>query len=261
MATAIRIPFREQRELSSGTEDLPKVAEAAKVYQVLGEDEEEAFQELGSAETRSASDPDVEDLQDQEDPQDEMARVIREHDLNQLFVAFTATPSPATVKLFGKPFDIYSEAEAIEEGYIEDVAQSIISYKTLYNLHCPIVPLPKEEKLYPPGVVSKALKNVAYQDSELIQYKSEVMLRIFEDKVKPLIGGRAKAMIVATSRIGGLLYYKIIKEKLRERNADYKILYAFSDFVHPETNQHISEHTLNDLKDGEVIEDRFEEET
>ena len=131
-----------------------------------------------------------------QDPEEQIAKVIREHDLNQLFVAFTATPAPATVSLFGKPFDTYTEAEAIAEGYIVDVAASIISYKTLYNLHCPIVPKPDEEKLYPKGVVSKALQNVAFQDDGLIQYKAEVMLRIFEKDVKPLIGGRAKAMIV-----------------------------------------------------------------
>ena len=78
------------------------------------------------------------------------------------------------------------------------MAQSIISFKTLYHLHCPIIPMPEAEKLYPPGVVSKALKNVAFQDSELIQYKAEVMLRIFDEQVKPLIEGRAKAMIVAS---------------------------------------------------------------
>ena len=139
-----------------------------------------------------------------------------------------------------------------------DVAASIISYKTLYNLHCPIVPKPDEEKLYPKGVVSKALQNVAFQDDGLIQYKAEVMLRIFEKDVKPLVGGRAKAMIVATSRVAGLRYFNIIKEKLKERGADYKVLYAFSDFVHPETNEAISEHAVNELKDGELIEDRFE---
>ena len=115
--------------------------------------------------------------------EEQIAKVIREHDLNQLFVAFTATPSPATVSLFGTPFDTYTEAEAIAEGYIVDVAASIISYKTLYNLHCPIVPKPDEEKLYPKGVVSKALQNVAFQDDGLIQYKAEVMLRIFEKDV------------------------------------------------------------------------------
>jgi type I restriction enzyme R subunit len=193
------------------------------------------------------------------DPEEQIAKVIREHDLNQLFVAFTATASQATLDLFGDSFDTYSEAEAIAEGYIVDVAASIISYKTLYNLHCHFVPKPdEEEKVYPKGVVAKALMNVAFQDGGLIQYKAEVMLRIFEEKVIPLIGGRAKAMIVATSRVAGLRYFEIIKEKLRERGATYKVLYAFSDFVHPETNQAISEHAINGLKEGELIEERFE---
>jgi type I restriction enzyme R subunit len=74
----------------------------------------------------------------------------------------------------------------------------------------------------------------------------------------PLIGGRAKAMIVATSRVAGLRYFEIIKEKLRERGATCKVLYAFSDFVHPETNEAISEHAVNELKEGELIEERFE---
>jgi type I restriction enzyme R subunit len=194
----------------------------------------------------------------EEDEEERIARIIQEHDLNQLFVAFTATPAPATLTMFGEPFDIYSESEAIAEGYILDVAASIISYKTLYHLHCPVVPKGDEEKIYPAGVVAKALKNVAFQDDGLIQYKAEVMLRIFEENVKGLIDGRAKAMIVASSRVAGLRYFEIIKEKIRERNADYKVLYAFSDFVHPKTNAAISEHAINELKDGEQIEDRFE---
>jgi type I restriction enzyme R subunit len=192
-------------------------------------------------------------------PDEQIAKVIREHDLNQLFVAFTATASQATLDLFGNPFDTYSEAEAIAEGYIVDVATSIISYKTLYNLHCHFVPKPdEEEKLYPKGIVAKALMNVAFQDDGLIQYKAEVMLRIFEEKVMPLIGGRAKAMIAATSRVAGLRYFNIIKEKLKERGAKYKVLYAFSDFTHPETNEAISEYAVNGLKEGELIEERFE---
>ncbi len=208
---------------------------------------------------RKSEDPDAEDAADDgTDEEEKIAKIIRAHDRNQLFVAFTATPAPATVTLFGEPFDTYTETEAIAEGYIVDVAASIISYKTLYNLHCPIVPKPDEEKLYPKGVVSKALQNVAFRDDGLIQYKAKVMLRISDKDVKPLVGGRAKAMIVATSRVAGLRYFNIIKEKLKERGADYKVLYAFSDFVHPQTNQAISEHAVNELKDGELIEDRFE---
>lgn len=205
---------------------------------------------------RDSDTPDVEPPE--EDEEERIARIIREHDLNQLFVAFTATPAPATLDLFGAPFDTYTEAEAIAEGYIVDVASSIISYKTLYHLHCSVVPKPEEEKVYPVGVVAKALKNVAFKDEGLIQYKAEVMLRIFEESVKGLIGGRAKAMIVASSRLAGLRYFEIIQEKIKERKADYRVLYAFSDFVHPETNKSISEFAVNGLKEGELIEDRFE---
>jgi len=207
---------------------------------------------------RNIEEPDTEDADGSADEEEKIAQIIRAHDGNQLFVAFTATPAPATVALFGAAFDTYSEAEAIAEGYILDVATSIIAYKTLYHLHCSFVPKPDEEKLYPKGVVSKALMNVAYQDDGLIQYKAEVMLRLFEKDIKPLLDGRAKAMIVATSRVAGLRYFDIIKEKIKERGADYKVLYAFTDFVHPETNQAISEHAINGLQDGELIERRFE---
>ena len=247
MATAIRTPFREM--VTAGGSG----SAAVSVHSVSPVTPEEA-------EAHKSEEPDTEDTQYTEDPQDQLARTIREKDLNQLFVAYTATPSPATVQLFGEPFDTYSEEEAIQEGYIIDVVQSIISYKTLYHLHCPILPDPKDETLYPPGIIAKALKNVAFQDSELIQYKAEVMLRIFDEQVKPLINNQAKAMIVATSRIAGLEYYKVIKRKLEERGADYKVLYAFSDFVHPDNNEVITEYSVNNLNDSELIEDRFEQE-
>ena len=200
--------------------------------------------------------------EDQADPFDAMAQIIRAHDHNQLFVAFTATPSNATVQLFGDAFDTYSEAEAIQEGYIIDVAASIISYETLYHLQSPIIPK-EDEKLYPAGVISKALKNVAFQDEGLIQYKAEVMLRIFDEEVRPLIEGRAKAMIVTSSRLAGLSYFNILREKLREKHEaapkrfNYRVLYAFSDFVHPDTNKVIREVDVNGLGAEELIEDRF----
>ena len=250
-----------QQKLAYVLDELQKNPELKKLRVAFLIDEAHRSQEgqMGAAirlPFRKEGEPD-EDAPE-ENLEEQIAKVIREHDLNQLFVAFTATPAPATVSMFGKPFDSYTEAEAIAEGYIVDVAASIISYKTLYNLHCPIVPKPDEEKLYPKGVVSKALQNVAFQDDGLIQYKAEVMLRIFEKDVKPLIGGRAKAMIVTSSRVAGLRYFNIIKEKLKERGGDYKVLYAFSDFVHPETNAAISEHAVNELQGGELIENRFE---
>lgn len=207
---------------------------------------------------RAGDEPDAGDPADAADEEENVAKIIREHDLNQLFVAFTATPSQATVQLFGEAFDTYSEAEAIAEGYIVDVATGIIAFETLYHLQCPVVPGADAEKAYPKGVIAKALQNVAYQDEGLLQYKAEVMLRIFEQDVKPLLGGRAKAMIVASSRLAGLRYFQILCEKLKERAADYGVLFAFSDFEHPDSHDTVRESAVNGLEEGELIEDRFE---
>jgi len=189
----------------------------------------------------------------------DLEQVLQVHAPNQLFVAFTATPTDATVKLFGEAFDTYSEAEAIAEGYIVDVAAQIISYETLYNLHVPCIPSAEEERLYPKGIASKLLKQVAFEDDGLIQYKAEVILRAFEQQVKPLIGGQAKAMVVASSRLAGLKYYHLLTAKIAEKHLDYKVLYAFSEFTHRDTNEEIREHQLNGLKHGERIEERFKQ--
>jgi type I restriction enzyme R subunit len=78
---------------------------------------------------------------------------------NQVYVAFTATTTPRTVSFFGEPVDTYSEEEAIAEGYILDVAQSIISYKTLYHLKSNSA-LP--DKTFPKGTISQTCRGLRY---------------------------------------------------------------------------------------------------
>ena len=194
------------------------------------------------------------------DPEDDvMDTILTTMSSNMLFVAFTATPSQNTVSLFGETFDVYSEAEAISEGYILDVAENIISYETLYNLDSKAII--KDEKLYPKGVLAKALKTVAFEDEGIIHYKAEIMLGIFEEQVAPLIGGKAKAMIITSSRKAGLRYFNVLQEKLAKRECGFpcKVLYAFSDFSHPETGETLTEKSLNKLGKDEKIQTRFKE--
>lgn len=178
---------------------------------------------------------------------------------NQVLIAFTATPIQRTVSFFGEPVDEYTEDEAIKEGFILDVANNIISYSTLYHLKSRnIIP---DDSQYPAGIVHKALQSVAYRDPELIQYKSEVILKYFEDKVKDALDGRSKAMVVTSSRPAGLLYYQTLKEKIESRGLPYKVLYAFSDF-RDQNNNLITEEELNELRTlhgGQKIEDVFNE--
>lgn len=201
--------------------------------------------------------PDNEELPTDEDEIIEEARHINIS--NMVLVAFTATPTQTTVDYFGEPFDEYTEDEAIKEKYILDVANNIISYATLYHLKSKnIIP---DDELYPTGVIHKALREVAYRDPELIQYKSEVILKYFDDKVKDALNGTAKAMVVTSSRPAGLLYYHTLKEKIEKKNLPFKILFAFSDFT-DENNDMIREDDLNELTKlhgGKKIEDVFDE--
>lgn len=201
--------------------------------------------------------PDNEELPTDEDEIINEAKKV--NIANQVLIAFTATPIQTTVDYFGQPLDEYTEDEAIKEGYILDVANNIISYQTLYHLKSKTI-IPDDE-MYPAGVVHKALREVAFRDPELIQYKSEVILKYFEDKVKDTLNGRGKAMVVTSSRPAGLLYFEALKEKIAKRNLPYKVLFAFSDFT-DEKGHEIKEETLNELTtthSGKKIEDVFDE--
>ena len=61
----------------------------------------------------------------------------RGHQPNMSFFAFTATPKHKTLAIFGRngePFHRYTMRQAIEEGFIEDVLKSYVTYKTYYKL-------------------------------------------------------------------------------------------------------------------------------
>jgi len=201
----------------------------------------------------------VEEEEEEKDGEDEIVDQLKKlNTSNQIFVAFTATTTPKTLAFFGEPFDVYTEEEAIHEGYILDVAQNIISYDTLYNLKLKeAIPV----KDYPAGIVSKLLKNIAYNDDGIIQYKSEVIIKLFEEKVVDSIEGKGKAMVVTSSRPSGLKYFNNLKTIIEEKGLPYKVLFAFSDFTDPDSNESIEEIKINNLDTthkGKVIEEVFE---
>ncbi|MDQ5769472.1 DEAD/DEAH box helicase family protein [Thiothrix subterranea] len=201
-----------------------------------------------------------EEEEDETPNSDDVAATLEKLNIsNQVCVAFTATPTPKTVAFFGEPIDIYSEEEAIQEGYILDVVQHIVSYKTLYHLQSKKA-LPDKE--FSAGVVAKALRDLAFSDDDLIQYKSEVIVKLFKEQVAASIQGRGKAMVVASSRPAGYKYFQTLQTILAEKGLPYKVLFAFSDYTDPKTNQSIEEikvNQLDTLHDGRVIEEVFEQ--
>jgi len=196
--------------------------------------------------------------EDEEDSTEKVADQLKKLDTsNQVFVAFTATTTAKTLAFFKEPFDTYTEEEAIQEGYILDVAQNIISYETLYNLEVKAV-LPDKE--YPTGIVSQMLKRIAYNDEGIIQYKSEVIVKLFEERVANGINGKAKAMVVTSSRPAGLKYFQNLKTIIEEKQLPYKVLFAFSDYTDPISNESVEEvkqNGLDTIHKGKLIEEVF----
>ena len=191
--------------------------------------------------------------------EDSIAEVFEKLDISrQVYVAFTATPTEKTMQLFGKPFDIYTEDEAIKEDYILDVAENIISYKTLYNLNT--IWVKPDTNLYPEGLINKLLRDIAYEDENIIQYKSTVIIEHFENEVRQQLNGKAKTMVVASSRQAGYHYFLALRTILSKKRLPYKVLFAFTDFIDKTSKQPLNEANVNDivLGDETPIESYFE---
>lgn len=154
---------------------------------------------------------------------------------NSVFIGFTATPTDKTLEKFGtkndkgeyEAYDTYSMEQAIQEGYILDVSKNIIPFRTLYKLR-----KDSEDKLFQKEYnalqVYKATKKKAFENPDIIRSKVRIILHYFKDKVDKEIDGKAKAMIVTSSRKAAIGYKKIIDEELKKLSYGYKTLVAFS---------------------------------
>ncbi len=149
--------------------------------------------------------------------------------------AFTATPKPKTLELFGVkqpdgsyvPFSLYSMRQAIEEGFILDVLAHYTTYHTYWSLLKTIEEDPRYEK----GKASYLLKAFVDLHEHAIGQKLRIMVEHFHDQVAHRIGGKAKAMIVTRSRLHAVRYELALDAYLAEKGYPYKALVAFSGTV------------------------------
>lgn len=166
-------------------------------------------------------------VDDQEELVDEIAR---KEFPNLCFIALTATPSEKTLQHFGqegRAFDVYSMDEAIAEGYIMDVAKNIITYDTLYELNYKL-PEGESQTEYPTLQVYRALKLKAFEDDEVIKEKCKIIVSIFKDRTADKIEGRAKSMVVTSSRLSAVKYKLFLDEEMKRKGLKWKSLVAFS---------------------------------
>ena len=176
--------------------------------------------------------------------------------------AFTATPKAKTIEVFGfkgtegksLPFHLYSMRQAIEEGFILDVLKNYITYETYYKFCKTIEDDPELNK----RKAVKAIGRFASLHPTNLAQKTEVMVEHFRQVTMKKIGGKAKAMVVTSSRKHALRYYLEFKDYIKEKGyANIKPLVAFSgtviDDLYPEG---VTEAQLNKFGEKE-LPDRF----
>jgi type I restriction enzyme R subunit len=204
--------------------------------------------------------------EDIEDWQDELNLVMesRGQQPNLSFFAFTATPKGKTIELFGsggRAFHNYSMRQAIEEGFILDVLQRYTTYSTYFKM----IKKTEDDPSMPAKKAAKKLCKFMRLHPRNVSQKTEIIVEHFRSCIMPLIGVRAKAMVVTDSRLQAVRYMLAFQKYLSEHHyTDVHPLVAFSGTViDPETELEYTEPGMNiDYKNGKHIsetqlKDRF----
>jgi type I restriction enzyme R subunit len=174
----------------------------------------------------------------EEDAEDEIRKsmLARGKQNNLSFFAFTATPKPKTIEVFGtigsngkpEPFHLYSMKQAIEEGFILDVLKNYTTYISYFKLSKQIEDDPKVNK----KKASIAIARFMSLHPHNLAQKTEVMVEHFRQVVAKKIGGKAKAMVVTSSRLHAVRYKEEFDKYIKEKGYnDIKTIVAFSGKV------------------------------
>ena len=182
---------------------------------------------------------------------------------NLSFFAFTATPKYRTLEMFGQrgadgkptPFHLYSMRQAIEEGFILDVLRNYTTYKTYFGL----VKAAEEDPHVEKRKAARALARFMTLHPHNIEQKTEVMVEHFHRSARHHIGGKAKAMVVTSSRLAAVRYKQAFDRYIAEKGYPLKTLVAFSRTVTDdlEPSKTYTEGGMNDANDGRHIKEKF----
>ena len=173
--------------------------------------------------------------------------------------AFTATPKPKTLELFGRkrpdgrfePSHLYSMRQAIEEGFILDVLANYTTYKAYWRLLKKIENDPRYDK----QKAEYLLKSFVELHPHAIGEKVAICVEHFAAQVAGEIGGRAKAMIVTRSRLHAVHTKLALDRYLSEKGHPWKALVAFSGTV-KDSGASYTESGMNSTGQERVIGER-----
>ena len=176
------------------------------------------------------------------DDEDELAKEMRAqgHIPNLSFFAFTATPKPATLEVFGtrdeqcrrdadgmlipRPFHLYSMKQAIDEGFILDVLENYTCFESYFKLVKTIADDPKYKEMK----ANRALMEIVDWNPAMIGSKAQIIVEHFMNDVEGVLGGRAKAMVVTWSRPMAYRLYLAMAEYIKQQKYACQIMVAFS---------------------------------
>ncbi|TAN74726.1 MAG: type I restriction endonuclease subunit R [Gallionella sp.] len=219
-----------------------------------GETSRELKAILGMSDTQAAPSDNGEDEPDWEDRMNQIM-ASRGQQKNLSFFAFTATPKGKTLELFGRngeAFHTYSMRQAIEEGFILDVLRNYTTYSTWFKF----VKTVEDDPTIPKKKGARALAKFKELHPHNIEQKTEVMIEHFRSHARHQLGGRAKAMVVTSSRIQAVRYKLAFERYLAENGyTDIRPLVAFSGTVKdPDTGIEYTEPGMNtDVVTGKPI--------
>ncbi len=182
-------------------------------------------------------DPEEEDrtYEDEIDEAIEKSMKARGRQNNVSYFAFTATPKPKTLELFGtpnadgsfSPFHLYTMNQAIQEGFIKNVLNNYVSYETFFHLIKKI----ERDPIYDEKVANSLLLTYVEMNELTINKKTKIMVDHFISNCINEMNGNAKAMVVCSSRAQAVKYKKAFDQYLSENRIPYKALVAFSGGV------------------------------
>lgn len=251
--------------------DLPKRTYAVIVDEAHSSQTGDAAKDLRAALSKGA-DPteeefataEKEDLADEEsrgDGEDLLNKAVagRGHQKNISFFAFTATPKAKTLEIFGQrigsaaearyvPFHLYSMRQAIEEGFIIDVLKNYTTYETYWKVEKETPDDPELDKSKAKAAIARF---VSLHPHNLSQ-KAEIIVEHFRQHTAPKIGGKAKAMVVTSSRLHAVRYKQSIDAYIASKGyTDVHALVAFSGKIIDESVEY-TEARMNGFSDSQT---------
>ena len=175
---------------------------------------------------------------------------------NVSMIAFTATPKPSTIQLFGVlnengkkgAFDLYSMRQAIEEGYILNVLDNYVTWKTYFHLNKAIEEDPEMQSI---TAKRKIARFIDLHDTNISQ-KVEIIIEHFRHNVAHCLDGKAKAMVVTSSREAAVKYKKEFERYIAAHGyTNIHALVAFSGKITIDGDTY-SEESMNNISEEEL---------